>query len=144
MRARVKYFDESLPPICYVGGKDMSNWIDLYTREETEIKEGEMKTIPLNVAIEIPSGYEVMMIPRSSTFKNYGVIMANSIGLFDESYCGDKDEYMFAAYAVKDTVIPKGARVCQIRFIKRQPDIEFERVEHLNEQSRGGFGSTGV
>lgn len=144
MKVRIKYFDKTLPPIGYIGGEHMSNWIDLYTREEAVIKQGDMKIIPLNVAIEIPAGYEVMMIPRSSTFKNHGVIMANSVGLFDEAFCGDKDEYLFAAYAVRDTVIPKGTRISQIRFIKRQPDIEFDEVEHLSGESRGGFGSTGV
>lgn len=91
----------------------------------------------------LPEGYEAHIAPRSSTYKNFGIIQTNSIGVVDNSYCGDEDEWKMAAYALRDTLIRKNDRICQFRIIEKQPEIEFETVEHLRETSRGGFGSTG-
>lgn len=117
--------------------------IDLKTAEDITLREGEYKAIPLGVAMELPKGFEAWVIPRSSTFKNYGILQANSVGLIDESYCGDNDEWHFPAYATRDIHIPKGTRICQFRIMKHQPDIELIPVEVLGNEDRKGFGSTG-
>ena len=98
--------------------------------------------IPLGVAMELPKGYEALVAPRSSTFKKYGVLLANSIGVIDESYCGDNDEWKFLAYATRDVVIEEDERICQFRIIRHQPEIEFEEVFELGNTDRGGMGST--
>ena len=122
---------------------NVGDWIDLRCAEETDLKAGEYKMIPLGVAMELPKGYEALVAPRSSTFKKYGVILANSIGIIDESYKGDNDEWNFLAYALRDTKIRKNERICQFRIIKHQPLIHLEEVESLGNPDRGGIGSTG-
>lgn len=119
------------------------DWIDLRAAEDTVMKQGEYKLIPLGVAMELPEGYEAIVAPRSSTFKKYGIIQANSLGVIDESYKGDGDEWHFPAIAMRDTVIPKNDRICQFRIIKHQPSILLTEVEHLGNADRGGIGSTG-
>lgn len=120
------------------------DWIDLRAAEDTELYAGEYKMIPLGVAMELPLGYEALVAPRSSTFKKYGVQMANSIGIIDESYKGDGDEWHFPAYATRNTVIKKNERICQFRLIEHQPGVVFLEVNKLGNDDRGGFGSTGV
>ena len=120
----------------------VGDWLDLRCAEETTLKAGEFTYIPLGVAMELPKGYEAIVAPRSSTFKKFGIIMANSIGIIDESYCGDNDEWGFPAYAVRDTVIPKNERICQFRIVEHQPKIVLHEVPSLNNTDRGGFGST--
>ena len=122
---------------------NVGDWIDLRCAEETDLKAGEYKMIPLGVAMELPKGYEALVAPRSSTFKKYGIILANSIGIIDESYKGDNDEWNFLAYALRDTKIRKNERICQFRIIKHQPLIHLEEVESLGNPDRGGIGSTG-
>ena len=122
---------------------NVGDWIDLRCAEETDLKAGEYKMIPLGVAMELPKGYEALVAPRSSTFKKYGIILANSIGIIDESYKGDNDEWNFLAYAMRDTKIRKNERICQFRIIKHQPLIHLEEVESLGNPDRGGIGSTG-
>ena len=122
---------------------NVGDWIDLRAAEDISMKSGEFKLIPLGVAMELPQGYEAMVAPRSSTFKNCGILMANSIGIVDESYKGDGDEWHFPAYAVKDTIIHKNERICQFRIIQHQPLIHLVKVEHLGNDDRGGIGSTG-
>ena len=117
----------------------VGDWIDLRAAEDVELKAGEYKMFPLGVAMELPKGYEAIIAPRSSTFKKYGVILVNSIGIIDESYCGDNDEWQFLAYAMRDTKIPKNERVCQFRILEHQ----LERVDKLGNDDRGGIGSTG-
>lgn len=119
------------------------DWIDLRAAEETKLLAGEYKAIPLGVAMELPKGYEAIIAPRSSTFRNFGVLLANSIGVIDESYKGDDDEWHFLALATRNTVIHKGDRICQFRMIKHQPNYRLKRVAHLNNANRGGIGSTG-
>lgn len=119
------------------------DWIDLRAAETVSMAAGEYRMIPLGVAMELPTGYEALVAPRSSTFKRLGVILANSIGIIDESYKGDNDEWHFPAYAVKDTIIRKNERICQFRIIEHQPMIHLQEVDHLGNDDRGGFGSTG-
>lgn len=121
----------------------IGNWIDLRAAETVGMFAGESRLIPLGVAMELPEGYEAIIAPRSSTYGNYGIIQTNSIGIIDSSYCGDGDQWYFPALAMRNTTIHKGDRICQFRIIKRQPNIEFMEVESLNNDDRGGFGSTG-
>ena len=122
---------------------NVGDWIDLRAAEDVTLKAGEDKLIPLGVAMELPEGYEALVAPRSSTFKKLGVMMANSLGIIDESYKGDNDEWCFPAYAVEDTIINKNERICQFRIIQHQPMIHLKEVEHLGNADRGGIGSTG-
>lgn len=119
------------------------DWIDLRAAEDVGMVAGQFKLIPLGVAMELPAGYEALVAPRSSTFKNLGILLANSIGIIDESYRGDNDEWHFPAYAVKDTFIRKNERICQFRIIKHQPMIHLMEVDHLGNEDRRGIGSTG-
>ena len=138
---KVKYFQEDMEELCYVAGK--SDWIDLRAAQEVSLKAGEFRLIPLGVAIALPQGYEAHIAPRSSTFKNYGILQTNSVGVVDCSYCGDNDQWHMPVYATRDVTIEKGARICQCRIMKNQPQLHFTRVEHLDAPDRGGFGSTG-
>lgn len=122
---------------------NVGDWIDLRAAEDINMDGGKFKLIPLGVAMELPEGYEAIVAPRSSTFKNHGILMANSIGIVDESYKGDNDEWHFPAYAVKDTYIRKNERICQFRIIQHQPMIHLLEVDHLGNTDRGGIGSTG-
>lgn len=145
MKIRVKFIDKEVYPdgLVKIGG-NRSDWIDLRARDDVYMKKGELKYIPLGVAIELPKGYEALVVPRSSTPKNFSVLEANSIGIIDESYCGDNDEWCFPAYAIENTLINKGDRICQFRIIEHQPELEFEVVESLNNANRGGIGSSGT
>lgn len=139
MKIKIKYLRDILP----IETNEKGNWIDLRAAETVHMKAGEYKLIPLGVAMELPAGYEAIVAPRSSTFGKYDIQLANSIGVIDESYKGDNDEWRFLAYAVHDTIIPKNERICQFRIIEHQPTIEFETVETLGNTDRGGIGSTG-
>ena len=123
---------------------EQGDWIDLRAAETLLIVKGEFKYIPLGVAIQLPEGYEAIVAPRSSLFKRRGIIMTNSIGIMDESYCGDGDQWRFPAYATRETIIPKGERICQFRIVRHQPEIKFEVVDTLGNPDRGGYGSTGA
>ena len=138
---KVKYFHDDMEELCYVAGK--SDWIDLRSAVEVTLKAGEFRLIPLGVAIALPKGYEAHIAPRSSTFKNYGILQTNSVGVVDCSYCGDNDQWHMPVYATRDVTIEKGARICQFRIMENQPQLHFTRVEHLDAPDRGGFGSTG-
>ncbi len=138
----IKYLNDEIERLRYIDGK--SDWIDLRAAEDTELKKGEFKLINLGVAMKLPKGYEAHIVPRSSTYKNFGIIQANHMGIIDESYCGDNDFWRFPAIAMRDTIIHKNDRICQFRIMKHQPFIEFEEVEILGEKDRGGFGSTGT
>lgn len=138
---RIKYLTEGLTPVVPFTNGD---WIDLRAAETVEIKKGDYRLIPLGIAVELPKGYEAIVAPRSSTFKNFGIIAVNSIGIIDNSYCGDEDEWKFLALAVRDTVINKNDRICQFRILKNQPQQDIVVVNRLGNKSRGGIGSTGV
>ena len=138
---KVKYFHDDMEELCYVDGK--SDWIDLRASEEVTLKAGEFRLIPLGVAMELPQGYEAHLVPRSSTFKNYGILQTNSMGVIDCSYCGDNDMWRMPAYATRDVTIEQGARICQFRIMANQPQLQFVKVDRLEGADRGGFGSTG-
>ena len=136
---KIKYF-RGVQKIEEISGGD---WLDLRAAEDVEMKAGEFKMIPLGVAMELPKGYEAWVVPRSSTFKKHGVILVNSIGIIDEDYKGDNDEWNFLAFAIRDTAIPKNTRICQFRIIQHQPKLRRIEVETLGNPDRGGIGSTG-
>ena len=119
------------------------DWIDLRAAETVEMKAGEYRLISLGVSMQLPRGYEAHVAPRSSTFKKWGILMTNSVGVIDESYCGDHDLWYFSALAMRDTVIEKGDRICQFRIVEKMPAVAFETVEFLSAPDRGGIGSTG-
>ena len=140
-KIQIKYFTDKIEPLTYIDGK--SDWIDLRAAEDVVLKAGEFKLIPLGVAMKLPKGYEAHIVPRSSTFKNFGIIQTNHHGIVDETYCGDHDQWFMPVYAVRDTEIHVNDRICQFRIMEHQPTIEFEQVEKLEGEDRGGFGSTG-
>lgn len=122
---------------------EVGDWIDLYTYEDVVLFKGDSKIVSLGVCMKLPKGYEAIVAPRSSTFKRWGVIQTNGIGVIDNQFCGDDDIWGMPLYATRDVTIPKGTRLCQFRIQERQPDILFKEVDFLNDKSRGGFGSTG-
>ena len=138
---RIKYFSDQIEKLTYIENK--SDWIDLRAAAEVSLKKGEFALIPLGVALELPAGYEAHVVPRSSTFKNFGVIQTNHMGVIDESYCGDNDQWYMPVLAVRDTEIHVNDRICQFRIMKHQPVIHFEERDTLHHTDRGGFGSTG-
>ncbi len=142
MQIRIKYFSSRIERLRYIDGK--SDWIDLRAAEDISLKQGEFRLIPLGVAMELPRGYEAHVVPRSSTFKNFGILQVNSMGVIDESYCGDNDQWFFPAYAVRDTEIHVNDSICQFRIMEHQPQLSFEETEKLEGRDRGGFGSTGI
>ncbi len=138
---KIQYLNDEIKRLEYIDGK--SDWIDLRAAENVTLKSGEFKLIHLGVAMQLPKGYEAHILPRSSTFKNFGIIQANSMGIVDESYCGPNDWFYFPAIALRDTEIKVNDRICQFRIEKHQPEIVFHEVEHLENEDRGGIGSTG-
>ena len=142
MNIPIRYFGSDIERLRYIDGR--SDWIDLRAAETVEMKAGEFRLIPLGVAMELPRGYEAHVVPRSSTFKNFGIIQTNSMGVIDESYCGTEDQWYFPAYALRDTVIRKNDRICPFRIMEHQPALEFVEREELSGENRGGFGSTGI
>lgn len=139
MNIKVKYHTDIIP----LEKTEKGDWIDLRVAEDVKIKAGEFKLISLGLSIKLPDGYEAVIIPRSSTFKNWGIIQTNHFGLIDNSYCGDGDIWMFPALATRDTFIEKNSRICQFRIQKKMESITFETVERLDGENRGGFGSSG-
>lgn len=143
---KVKFFDKELYPEGLIPIDDKSDWIDLRAAEEVSLGLGDYYCIPLGVAIQLPKGYEALLIPRSSLFKNYGVIQTNSVGLIDETYCGDNDEWKLPVINLTKevTIIHKGDRICQFRIQKHQPKLKVAYVDTLGNSDRGGLGSTGI
>ena len=137
---KIKYFTD----IEHIEKISQGDWIDLRAAETVSLSKGEFKLISLGVGMILPDGYEAHIVPRSSTFKKFHVIQTNHMGIIDNSYCGEQDEWKLPALAVEDTIINKNDRICQFRIVKKQPEIVFEQVEKLSDTSRGGFGSTGV
>ena len=138
---KIKYHTDEIEKLRYIDGK--SDWIDLRAAEDVELKAGEFKLISLGVSMELPKGYEAYIVPRSSTFKNFGIIQTNHHAIIDETYCGDNDIWKYPAYALRDTIIHKNDRICQFRIEKHQPTIMFEEVDTLGNEDRSGFGSSG-
>ena len=139
---KIQYLDDTVERLRYIDGK--SDWIDLRSAAEVVMAAGEFTMIPLGVALQLPEGYEAHIVPRSSTFKNFGIIQTNHTGVVDNSYCGPDDWWYMPAYALRDTVIHKNDRICQFRIVKNQPALVFDEVVALEEKNRGGLGSTGV
>lgn len=137
---KIKYFDNEIDKVEKISKGD---WIDLRSAETIHLKKGEFHLIPLGVGMILPDGYEANIVPRSSTYKNFKVLQTNFFAIIDNSYSGDNDQWFYSVIAMEDTVINKNDRICQFRINKIQSEIEFEEVEHLDDVSRGGFGSTG-
>lgn len=140
LKVSVKYFDREITPLEKIA---VGDWIDLRAAETVELKQGQLKIIRLGVGMILPVGYEAHVLPRSSTPTKFGIMCSNSQGVIDNSYSGDDDEWKFPVVALRDTTIYKNDRIAQFKIVKNQPRIEFETVERLNNNSRGGFGSTG-
>ena len=138
---KIKYIRD-IPLLTVI---DEGDWIDLYCGTDVTIKKGEYTLIPLGIAIELPKGYEAIIAPRSSTFKRYGLIQVNSIGIIDESFNGDGDEWCLPVInLMEDVTVKRGTRICQFRLFKHQPECKFIKVSSLGNSDRGGFGGTGV
>lgn len=140
MEIKVRYHADIEP----LEQTDIGDWIDLRAAEDVELKAGEFKLISLGVAMKLPEGYEAHIVPRSSTFKNWGILQTNHMGVVDNSYCGDGDVWKFPALATRDVVIEKNSRICQFRIIRKMETVSFKMVDRLCETNRGGFGSSGV
>ena len=139
---KIKYLNDDITRLEYIDGK--SDWIDLRAAEEVELKAGEFKLIHLGVAMQLPEGYEAHIVPRSSTFKKWGIIQTNHCGIVDNTYCGPNDWWRMPVFALRDTKIEVNDRICQFRIEKNQPTLVFNEVEEMEANNRGGFGSTGT
>lgn len=137
----VKYFDDYIEKIEVT---EKGDWYDLRSRVDIEVKKGDFLLIPLGVAMKLPNGYEAHLAPRSSTFKNWGIIQTNSVGVIDNSYSGNNDEWKMPIYATRDTTIHKNDRICQFRVMRKQYKFPIKFVDKLNDTDRGGFGSSGI
>lgn len=141
LQIKIKYKDDSIERISKISNGD---WLDIRAAEKVVLTKGEFALIPLGVAMELPEGYEAHVIPRSSTFKNFGIIETNSMGLIDESYKGDNDFWFFPAYALRNTIIDKNDRIAQFRIVEKMSEVELVEVDHLGNPDRQGHGSTGI
>ena len=139
----VRYHKEDCNDLIELEINPKGDFIDLRCAENVTLKSGEFKLISLGISVKLPEGYYAEMVPRSSTFKNFGIIMTNSIGIIDESYCGDNDIWRFPALAMRDTEIHINDRIAQFRVVKKKP-IKINKVDKLYDEDRGGIGSTGI
>lgn len=142
MEIKIKYHSNEIEHLKNIEG-NKSDWIDLRSAENVELKAGEFRLINLGVSMQIPEGYEAHIVPRSSTFKNFGIIQTNSVGIIDNSYSGDNDIWLMPVLAMRDTKININDRICQFRLFKNQENVLFDEVMFLEGPNRGGFGSTG-
>ena len=141
MEIKIKYHNKNLEKVTAIENGD---WIDLRAAETVSMMAGDFKLISLGISMKLPEGYEAHVVPRSSTFKKWGILQTNSMGVIDNSYCGENDIWRFPALAMRDTVIEEGDRICQFRIVKKMDAVSFKTVEHMEDVDRGGFGSTGV
>jgi len=139
MKIKIKYFEGAQPLEQFSQG----NWVDLRSNIDIEMKYREFALIPLGVAMQLPNNFEAYIVPRSSTFKNFGIIQTNHMGVVDFAYSGSEDQWFFPAYALRIAKIKKGDRICQFRIQQIQPNITFIESE-LSPINRGGHGSTGI
>lgn len=139
LTVKIKYHGDVKPLEKY----DNGDWIDLRAAEDVEMKAGEFRLISLGVSMKLPEGYEAHVVPRSSTFRHWGIIQANHMGVIDNSYSGTTDIWKFPALAIRDTVIYKNERICQFRITEKQPHFDFLRSDVLDDEDRGGFGTSG-
>ena len=140
-KLKIKYHVKELEKLRYIDGK--SDWIDLRVAENVSMKQGEYRLISMGISVEIPKGYEMLIVPRSSAFKNFGILQTNSLGVVDESYCGDNDIIRMPVLAMRDTELHINDRIGQFRLMPHQPEVNFIEVDHLGNEDRGGFGTTG-
>lgn len=140
LEIKIKYHDKNLTKIEKI---PVGDWIDLRSAVTVDMKAGDFLIIPLGVSMKLPEGYEAHVVPRSSTFKKWGILMTNSMGVIDESYCGDRDIWGFPTLAMRNTTIFEGDRICQFRIVKKMPEVKFTEVNQMEDKDRGGFGSTG-
>lgn len=138
---KIKYHNPNLIKVEKIAEGD---WIDLRAADDVSLKVGEKAIINLGVSMKLPDGYEAHIVPRSSTFKKWGIIQTNHMGVIDNSYSGNNDIWGMPVFAMRDTEIKANDRICQFRIVKKQPEIEFIEVDHLDDTDRGGFGSTGT
>lgn len=147
---KIRYTSDKIKRIEQIKIGDM---IDLRSAEDVFIKEGESYMISLGVAMQLPKGYFAEIVPRSSLFNNFGLVMVNSIGVIDESYCGNNDVWRFQALCVegkqfkngvKGTQVSINDRLCQFRIVEKMPELDFIEVDDLGNENRGGIGSTGI
>ena len=130
---QIKYHD----PEIRIEGIEQGDWIDLRAADTYFMQARTFQLLDLGISMKLPDGYEAHIAPRSSTFDKWGIIMVNSVGVVDNSYSGNDDRWKFAAYAVRDTLIEKGSRICQFRIMKKQPPIIFQEVDDLGDNNRG-------
>lgn len=140
MEIKIKYFTD-IQPIEKI---EKGDFIDLRSAEDIDLDAGDFAIIKLGVGMKLPEGYEAHIVPRSSTYKKWGIIQTNSVGIVDNSYSGDNDQWMMPVLAMRDTHISKNDRICQFRIVEKQPEIKFTTVEKLDNEDRKGFGSTGT
>lgn len=141
MDINIVYHDPDLQKIEKL---DAGDWIDLRAAEDIYMKAGDFRLISLGVSMKLPAGFEAHVVPRSSTFKTWGILQTNSIGVIDNSYSGTNDVWKFPALATRDVQIKKNDRICQFRLTQKMPYVSFNEVEALDDKDRGGFGSTGT
>lgn len=158
MKLKIKYMrvNKDIDPLAV---NPKGEWIDLRLAENAHLSQGEFKLLSLGIRMQIPEGYEVHVLPRSGTFKNFKLLMVNSVGIIDHTYAGPNDIWKFPALAMEAVGIIKNSRICQFRIVpsqfattKQKQDwlmydgIEFIEEEWLDgtEENRGGFSSTGV
>lgn len=141
MDIKIRYLTSGIEEIKVT---EIGDWVDLRSAYTIFLYKGEKTLLRLGVAMKLPDGYEAILAPRSSTFKKYGIIQTNGIGVIDSTYCGDHDEWMMPVVATRETIIHKNDRICQFRIQKKQPTIKFVKVDKLGGNDRGGFGSTGT
>ncbi len=140
MAITVQYLNDQVTRLS-VNAK--GDWVDMYAAETVDLKQGEHKLIHLGVAMKLPEGYEAHLVPRSSTYKKWGIIQANHVGIIDNSYSGPEDWWKMSVIAMRDTTIHAGDKICQFRIVGRQPKLSFVEGK-MTDPSRGGFGSTGT
>ena len=140
-KLKIKYHVKELEKLRYIDGK--SDWIDLRVAENVSMKQGEYRLISMGISGEIPKGYEMLIVPRSSAYKNFGILQTNAMGVVDESFCGDNDIIHMPILAMRDTEIHINDRIGQFRLMPHQPEVHFIEVDHLDNEDRGGFGTTG-
>lgn len=140
-KLKIKYHVQELEKLRYIDGK--SDWIDLRVAENVSMKQGEYRLISMGISVEIPKGYEMLIVPRSSAYKNFGILQTNAMGVVDESFCGDNDIIHMPILAMRDTEIHINDRIGQFRLMPHQPEVHFIEVDHLDNEDRGGFGTTG-
>ncbi len=138
---KIKYHEKDIPKLTRITQGD---WIDLRAAETIRMLPNTYYLISLGVSMKLPDGYEAHVTPRSSAFRNWGILQTNSMGIIDNSYCGDNDIWRMPVYATREAVINKGDRICQFRIMKKMEEVKFIETDHLSDTDRGGFGSTGI